>query len=711
MNSKLSSFLAVASAAFFISCAPVAAQWQVPEHSIAIGRGTGTGFNSVAPGPNGSMLQSQGTSSDPAYTTFPLAMLGLCGTEFSFPVYYEGAWQCSTSSAPLAAVLNGTLNLNPLAASTQPGLNVTTSGPNSGPIPGTFNTNLVQGSFNAPLTGPGDPGTGECACWGLFQVSATTGPNFDGVESYGLSVGNVTSGPNTSWTDVVGKSSGFSNNFAWPNSRGYGAVSSAVVGLSGTNAQISGHEFGVRLDTATGVPIRYGINVDNYGPHTATGMDTAISIMGGAAGGSWKNGIVFTNPGGTLAPALASTGNLMASEVDLTVDSIFDFHNITASSWILNAPFIKMSRDALALGTSAHLGGFSLAGPASTPVQATIVSNGTSIWTYGSTTLNDYVVNDPQNSRAPLTIAKTNGLTTIANGLTVSGTVTLGGFTFALAGNTSLPAIAQGDLWYGSATGAISALAKSTSSSQYLKNSGTSNNPAWASITPADVGSLGSGVATALGVNIGSAGAPVLFNGAGGTPSSIALTNGTGLPVSGITPSTGTALGVGSLEVGNASDTTISRVSAGVIAVEGVTVPTQTGGTWTPALTFATPGNLSVSYLAQYGTYLKIGRLVDVSFNILTNSFTQTTASGNLQITGLPFTSANDGISPWRGALQFEGITKAGYTNFAAGPVPNSTAIGVHASGSGVGFSSVAAADVPSGGTVRLQGSVTYWTD
>lgn len=39
---------------------------------------------------------------------------------------------------------------------------------------------------------------------------------------------------------------------------------------------------------------------------------------------------------------------------------------------------------------------------------------------------------------------------------------------------------------------------------------------------------LGTGVATALGVNIGSAGAPVLFNGAGGTPSSLVGTNITG---------------------------------------------------------------------------------------------------------------------------------------------------------------------------------------
>lgn len=61
--------------------------------------------------------------------------------------------------------------------------------------------------------------------------------------------------------------------------------------------------------------------------------------------------------------------------------------------------------------------------------------------------------------------------------------------------------------------------------------------------------------------------------GALGTPSSGTLTNCTGLPVAGITASTSTALGVGSIELGHASDTTVSRSSAGVIAVEGVTVP------------------------------------------------------------------------------------------------------------------------------------------
>lgn len=58
-----------------------------------------------------------------------------------------------------------------------------------------------------------------------------------------------------------------------------------------------------------------------------------------------------------------------------------------------------------------------------------------------------------------------------------------------------------------------------------------------------------------------------------GTPTSGTLTNCTGLPVAGITSSTSTALGVGSLELGHASDTTLSRGASGFMAVEGKRVP------------------------------------------------------------------------------------------------------------------------------------------
>jgi len=67
---------------------------------------------------------------------------------------------------------------------------------------------------------------------------------------------------------------------------------------------------------------------------------------------------------------------------------------------------------------------------------------------------------------------------------------------------------------------------------------------------------------------------PTLVTPVLGTPSSGTLTNCTSLPISGLTASTSTALGVGSVELGHATDTTISRVSAGVVAIEGVNVVT-----------------------------------------------------------------------------------------------------------------------------------------
>lgn len=87
---------------------------------------------------------------------------------------------------------------------------------------------------------------------------------------------------------------------------------------------------------------------------------------------------------------------------------------------------------------------------------------------------------------------------------------------------------------------------------------------------------------------------PTLTTPAIGTPSSGTLTNCTGLPVAGITASTSTALGVGSIELGNASDTTISRSSAGVLAVEGVVIP-SISSTNTLTNKFITPQLQSVT--------------------------------------------------------------------------------------------------------------------
>lgn len=91
-----------------------------------------------------------------------------------------------------------------------------------------------------------------------------------------------------------------------------------------------------------------------------------------------------------------------------------------------------------------------------------------------------------------------------------------------------------------------------------------------------------------------------------GTPSSGTLTNATGLPVAGITSSTSTPLGVGSLEVGHATDTTITRTGAGDIAVEGngiyraggTDVAVADGGSGASTLTGILKGNGTSAFTA-----------------------------------------------------------------------------------------------------------------
>jgi hypothetical protein len=93
--------------------------------------------------------------------------------------------------------------------------------------------------------------------------------------------------------------------------------------------------------------------------------------------------------------------------------------------------------------------------------------------------------------------------------------------------------------------------------------------------------------------------------------------------------------GVLSLGAGQISFPAAQSASAGVNTLDDY----EEGG-FTPTLTCDTPGNLSTVYNIRGGTYTKVGRLVSFSFAISTTSWAHTTASGDIVITGLPFTIA-----------------------------------------------------------------------
>lgn len=130
--------------------------------------------------------------------------------------------------------------------------------------------------------------------------------------------------------------------------------------------------------------------------------------------------------------------------------------------------------------------------------------------------------------------------------------------------------------------------------------------------------------------------------------------------------------------------------------------------TWTPTLTFATPGDLNVAYTTRHGSYIKIGRLVVCYMNILTSTFTHTTASGNCTISGLPFTVENTAALDTEGALMFQGITLANYTQFTIRPTVNTTTAIIGAAGQAQNRSNVAASMMPSAGTVDLKSTFLY---
>lgn len=156
-----------------------------------------------------------------------------------------------------------------------------------------------------------------------------------------------------------------------------------------------------------------------------------------------------------------------------------------------------------------------------------------------------------------------------------------------------------------------------------------------------------------------------------GTPTSGTLTNCTGLPVAGITASTSTALGVGSIELGNASDTTLSRASAGVMAVEGNNVLVTTGNAHKFAVAFVIDGGGTTITTGVKGdfrvpwacTITKQSVLLDQSGSIVLDIWKQVYASYPATVSQTITASALPTISS---AVKTEDSTLTGWTTAVA---------------------------------------------
>ena len=158
------------------------------------------------------------------------------------------------------------------------------------------------------------------------------------------------------------------------------------------------------------------------------------------------------------------------------------------------------------------------------------------------------------------------------------------------------------------------------------------------------------------------------------------------------------------LKDGGATCSGLITASAGV-AIGGTgsanTLDDYEEGTWTP--TFNT-GYSSVTYVSQVGRYTKIGNIVELKFFLQTSS---TSASGNLSITGLPFTSGNNSINNNVGIIHVQSNSGTLSTD---SPIcrlgTNSTTIFIQTQGT-TSMNSMAGSQLGNG---IMNGSITYFT-
>lgn len=188
----------------------------------------------------------------------------------------------------------------------------------------------------------------------------------------------------------------------------------------------------------------------------------------------------------------------------------------------------------------------------------------------------------------------------------------------------------------------------------------------------------------------------------------------------------GTGVSVNGNQINNAAGGGVSfQADAGVTLVYGTndllsgTVTnnaTFTGTSWissntapTPVLTFATPGDLAVTYSVQQMVRRQVGPLVFATVTIATSAFTYTTSSGALEITGLDVGAMTLAGAAFVGGMYYSNLSlSAGYSQVTPTLNTSSSTIQFIQSGSTKAAASITTTNAPSATNLTIVLTMVY---
>ena len=156
----------------------------------------------------------------------------------------------------------------------------------------------------------------------------------------------------------------------------------------------------------------------------------------------------------------------------------------------------------------------------------------------------------------------------------------------------------------------------------------------------------------------------------------------------------------------NVTTRTRRPLAVGAISFDGNTNQLQNyaTGSWTPAIDAAS-SSPSVSYTTQLGKYTRIGNVVHIKCVITVNTISGGT--GNIRITGIPFTASNDAMSSYTGSLNTTGVLWDSADNWLFQIVANTTTTQLlenfdNGAGAGMPIGNIANGD-------NISITATYW--